>query len=362
MTSPSTFKRMQADQARAYLAAVTAVEARLGVALPRFRDVKFCLADYQKPADLGQAPYYRLFPGLTAKPYWDAADWPAECRAILAQFEENHPALLAEFEAGIPRAREAFRGQSTGYFGVADRWLSYALVEETGEPVPEAFAAFPRLARILAALVEHKLPCKTYFALMRPGVHLPEHCGGHNIALRMHFALRIPPGDTGIRVQGIDRRWEDGKCLYFDDTFVHEAWNRTEEDRYILLMRLLHPELSPLERGAYFLIEEEFRRSEIFVAMKEEILAAKAVAARSVTLSSTAPSPTSPWVLEPHPRTSPFLASAGPATTRGTTRGATTGAFPQPRWVSSAISQQLYPGPAPRWTTFASNFESRARR
>ncbi len=340
MSSPSTHQRMQADQARAYLAAVESVEARLGASLPRFRGVQFCVADYQKPTDLGQAPYYRRFPGLTAKPYWDGSEWPSECRAVLSRFEEDQSALRAEFEAGLPATRGAYRGQSTGYFGIADRWLSYALVHETGAPVPEAFAAFPRLARILADLVELKFPCKTYFALMKPGVHLAEHCGGQNIALRMHFALRIPPGDAALRVGGIDRRWENGKLVFFDDTFVHEAWNRTDQDRYILLMRLMHPELSPLERAAYFLIEEAFRGSETFRAMEAEILAAKAAEsarARSVVVSSLAVSPAAPWVLDGHPRPSPFLSASSLPGNLWHAAAVATGAFPRQR-ASSLVT------------------------
>jgi Aspartyl/Asparaginyl beta-hydroxylase len=363
MSSPTTHQRMQAEQARAYLAAVEAVEARLGASLPRFRGVQFCLADYTKPADLGQAPYYRRFPGLTAKPYWDRSEWPSESRAILARLEESHEALRAEFEAGIPRARGAFRGQSTGYHGVADRWLSYPLVKETGEPVPEAFAVFPRLARLLEELVSLEFPCKTYFALMKPGAHLTEHCGGQNIQLRMHFALRIPPGDTALRVGGIERHWENGKSLFFDDTFVHEAWNRTDQDRYILLMRLLHPELSPLERAAYFLIEEEFRGSETLRAMEAEIVATKAAEsarARSVVLSSLVPSPTSSWALDPQLRSSPFV-SIGRAGQSGGHAGGdpqTPGSFPRQRALSPMISAQLYAVPRPRWVTFSSPFSA----
>jgi Fe-S-cluster containining protein len=269
-TAPAALQRMQEEQARAYLRTVEVVEAKLGVPLPRFRGVEFCVAGYKKPDHLGQAPYYRRFPGLTAKPYWDRSAWSRECAAVLERFETEYPALREEFDAGIPLAGDAFRGQYTGYFGVADRWLSYALVTETGEPVPEAFAAFPRLARLLGELVSQQLLCKTFFALMKPGVHLAEHCGGQNVALRMHLALRIPPGDAALRVAGVERRWENGKQIFFDDTFVHEAWNRTEEDRYVLLMRILHPELSPQERAAYFLIEEEYRTSAAFLAAKAE--------------------------------------------------------------------------------------------
>jgi hypothetical protein len=342
MISPSTLQRMQADQGRAYREAVETVEARLGAPLPRFRGVEFCFAGYQKPGDLGQGPYYRRFPGLTAKPYWQRSEWPSECRAILTRLEDEYPALRDEFEARIPRARSAFSSQTTGYFGVVDQWLSYPLVTETGEPVPEAFAAFPRLSALLAELVELKFLCKTYFALMKPGVHLPEHCGGQNVALRMHFALRIPSGDAALRVGGIEQRWEDGKQVFFDDTFVHEAWNRTNRDRYILLMRIMHPELSPLERAAHFLIEEAFRGSATFLAMKAEVQAMETESARAqtagVVLSSTAPSKSSPWVLGPPPRRSSFSSST-------------------PAWqMPPAMGAPLYALRRSRWVTFSSPF------
>jgi len=257
--SAAALHRLDADRHRAYQQAVRRVEKTLGETLPRFREAEFCGADYKKPDHLGQAPYYRRFPRLMAKPFWGRSAWPRDCRAILARFEDEFPALREEFEAGIGEANASFRGQKTGYFGVSDRWLSYPLVTERSVPVPEAVAAFPKFSAILAELIALKYPCKTYFALMRPDVHLAEHCGGHNIALRMHLALRIPPGDAALRVGGIERKWEEGKQMFFDDTFVHEAWNRTGQDRYVLLMRILHPELSLLERTAYFLIEDEFR-------------------------------------------------------------------------------------------------------
>jgi len=365
---PTTRQHLQDVQSRAYREAVEVVEAKLGAALPRFRGVEFCIVDYQKPADLGQAPFYRRFPGLTAKPWWDRSAWPSDVRAVLARFETEFPALREEFEAGIPSAREAFSSQTTGYFGFVDQWLSYPLVTESCEPVPEAFAAFPKLSRLLAELIELRAPCKTYFALMRSGVHLEEHCGGQNISLRMHVGLRIPPGDAALRVGGVQHGWEDGKQLFFDDTFVHEAWNRTGRDRYILLMRLMHPELSPIERAAHFLIEREFRSSAAFLSLSAEIQADAARAKEAnrnrasaprrgapkpppgVVLPTVGQSPSSPW------------AALRPSTTR------VDGAFLVPASAATGADRQrpapppesaLYAWPPPRWVTVSTSFAGR---
>jgi aspartyl/asparaginyl beta-hydroxylase (cupin superfamily) len=43
------------------------------------------------------------------------------------------------------------------------------------------------------------------------------------------------------------RRWEEGRCLVFDDYFDHEAWNHTDGDRLVLIVDLWHPGLSATE-------------------------------------------------------------------------------------------------------------------
>jgi aspartate beta-hydroxylase len=51
-------------------------------------------------------------------------------------------------------------------------------------------------------------------------------------------------------VAGIERAWKTDEVLVFDDTFEHEAWNRSDHTRVILLMDAWHPELTEPERVA----------------------------------------------------------------------------------------------------------------
>lgn len=39
-----------------------------------------------------------------------------------------------------------------------------------------------------------------------------------------------------LTVNGVTRKWEDGKVLIFDDRVWHEAWNLTAEERVIFLV------------------------------------------------------------------------------------------------------------------------------
>ncbi|MEQ8800656.1 MAG: aspartyl/asparaginyl beta-hydroxylase domain-containing protein, partial [Haliea sp.] len=44
------------------------------------------------------------------------------------------------------------------------------------------------------------------------------------------------------------RPWREGELLVFDDSVEHEAWNRSNETRVVLLFDIWRPELTADER------------------------------------------------------------------------------------------------------------------
>ena len=74
------------------------------------------------------------------------------------------------------------------------------------------------------------------FSLFRPGTALYPHCGEQADVLRCHLALVVPAGDVALRFGDEVRRWQVGKCLVFDDTMEHDAWNRGDGDRVVLIV------------------------------------------------------------------------------------------------------------------------------
>lgn len=82
------------------------------------------------------------------------------------------------------------------------------------------------------------------FSLLRPGTHLYPHRGELEGVLRCHLALVVPEGDVGLRIDGSTARWERGRCLVFDDTYEHEAWNHAAGDRVVLLVTFRAPDIS----------------------------------------------------------------------------------------------------------------------
>ena len=78
-------------------------------------------------------------------------------------------------------------------------------------------------------------------------MHIEPHLGPTNMRLRCHLGINIPEGDCGLTVGGETRRWREGECLVFDDSLLHESWNRTEQARVVLIVDLWHPDLTPAE-------------------------------------------------------------------------------------------------------------------
>lgn len=81
------------------------------------------------------------------------------------------------------------------------------------------------------------------FSILAPGKVLPPHRGPYNGVLRYHLGLRIPASDDtcAIRVDSVQRSWAEGEALVFDDTYQHEAWNRTPHWRIVLFVDFLRP-------------------------------------------------------------------------------------------------------------------------
>ncbi|MBA2748334.1 MAG: aspartyl/asparaginyl beta-hydroxylase domain-containing protein [Tatlockia sp.] len=82
------------------------------------------------------------------------------------------------------------------------------------------------------------------FSSLAPGTHIASHVGYSEAVLRCHLGLIIPDG-CGIRVGTQTKTWLEGKCLVFDDTVEHEAWNRGKLPRIVLLIDFKKPNIPP---------------------------------------------------------------------------------------------------------------------
>lgn len=88
------------------------------------------------------------------------------------------------------------------------------------------------------------------FSLLEPHSTIVPHCGDTNAIYRCHLGLEIPAGlpECGLRVKEEKRGWQNGKWLIFMDAFNHEAWNRTDKERYIMIVDVLRDEFKARKR------------------------------------------------------------------------------------------------------------------
>ena len=82
-----------------------------------------------------------------------------------------------------------------------------------------------------------------WFSILAPGYRIPPHQGPTNGIIRIHLGLIVPRDSANcrIRVAGEEFGWQEGKCVVFDDSYEHEVWNNTDEQRAVLFFDVDRP-------------------------------------------------------------------------------------------------------------------------
>jgi beta-hydroxylase len=126
-----------------------------------------------------------------------------------------------------------------------DNWKTFVLygfgrcTERNAQHCPETVRVLETISGLQNA----------WFSMLSPGYHIPPHRGVTKGVLRCHLALTVPKQRDCciIRVDDQICHWEKGKCLVFDDTYEHEVWNNTHEERVVLFLDIDRP-LRPMGR------------------------------------------------------------------------------------------------------------------
>jgi aspartate beta-hydroxylase len=217
-----------------------------------------CLAMYlgESPmlyADPRQRPSFLYFPGLPVTPV----------------FDRSQLSFTEEYEARMPAIREEMRSVLAGSEGIEPfhydltaeqreamtrgaAWDAY-FFDRDGVRLQDHHAACPATSATLATLpldhIRDHGP-EVCFSIMRPGAHILPHRGVTNTRSVLHLGLVIPDHCALNLVEVGEVHWQEGRCFAFDDTYEHEAWNRSDTTRVILLADIWNPHLSEAERAA----------------------------------------------------------------------------------------------------------------
>ncbi len=203
-------------------------------------------------ADPLQRPAFAYLPGVPPRPFFERVDFP-----FLTELERQTPVIRAELEnvlreeAGLrpyvnlaPGSEQQWRDLNRSL-----QWSSYHLYRDSERIAPHCERC-PQTHAAVEALPLPRLAGQSpevFFSILRPGTHIPPHFGLANYKLVIHLPLIIPSG-CGIRVGDQTRTWHLGECLIFDDSFEHEAWNRSDSLRAVLILEAWNPGVSVPEQ------------------------------------------------------------------------------------------------------------------
>lgn len=163
--------------------------------------------------------------------------------AFTAPLEQNWKRIYAEF---LSIRHEMVEWVERDLYD--NKWLVFGLYGfPHGDPMTANIAKCP----VTASLIHDHQPHHgaAGFSVLTPGTNLKPHHGYQGEFLRCHLGLAIPDGDCRLRVEDETRKWEPGQVIVFDDRAEHEAWNRTAEDRAVLLFDFV-PDPSVYTRAA----------------------------------------------------------------------------------------------------------------
>jgi len=201
-----------------------------------------------------QLPYQRMFhPRFTAKPFWDCGD-ATHLRYLCDHLEQHFPTLRRELLAALHQADvgELVSFTESTTLVARGNWTQIKLAGD--DPVTKALAWKPDMCdpgkpfqKTCEVLREKNAYASAVtgtakFYLLAPDSVLKPHCGQANLRLFMQLGVLVPRG-VSLIVGGLQRKWQEGKVLILDDSFVHRVVHAGDEMRATMSIAVWHPDI-----------------------------------------------------------------------------------------------------------------------
>ncbi|GAB3012054.1 aspartyl/asparaginyl beta-hydroxylase domain-containing protein [Bowmanella dokdonensis] len=203
-----------------------------------------------------QQPNRYYFPGLPQRQFYEREEffWIEELEAATETIRSELEALLKADKAfapylssdqDIPEINQAgSKIVNNTDWGACYLWEYGKLHEENARRCPGTVAA---LEKVPMAHIPGQMPI-ALFSRLAAHTHIPPHHGMLNTRLICHLPIIVPNNCGALRCGSEERPWQEGKTLIFDDSIEHEAWNRSDQERVVLLFDIWRPELTEEER------------------------------------------------------------------------------------------------------------------
>jgi len=131
-------------------------------------------------------------------------------------------------------------------------WRLYGLI--LNKKILETSKNCPQTMKLLNKVSERIL--NAGFSILEPGSITKPHVGHNDKFYRVHIPMIIPKNNQKLKTSILDKScinkklsvfqvendfiaWKDDEYFIFNDLCLHNAWNKTEENRIVLLIDLL---------------------------------------------------------------------------------------------------------------------------
>jgi len=159
------------------------------------------------------------------KAFYDTQDFPI-CKILEENYETIRAEVLALQDNNLVPWPERYLCKSG--WDVLGMFAFNNKISKNSEVCPKTYQILEAIPGMVTSI----------FSCLKPRTHIKPHVGYYQYSekiLRCHLGIIIPEG-CFLKVNGEVRGWEEGKCMIFDDTFRHEAWNSNYDKTRVVLM------------------------------------------------------------------------------------------------------------------------------
>jgi beta-hydroxylase len=159
----------------------------------------------------------------------------------LKKLEDNWQVIREEAEKLLeqPCLQQAHVQDDIGFNSFFKRGWRRFYLKWYGTPQASALQHCPKTLELLQDMPSIKA---AMFTLLPAGSKIKKHRDPFAGSLRYHLGILTPnSNDCYIDVDGQRHVWFDGEGVVFDETFVHEAYNKTDTDRLIFFCDVERP-------------------------------------------------------------------------------------------------------------------------
>ena len=188
----------------------------------------------------------------------DLSEYPE--LAVLAQ---NYPAIRAECEALIARSLKLpGMDQLTDYTAGGIHQIAWkSFMFKSGDFLEDNCRLAPKTAALLRGIPG---VYTAFFSVLEPRQHIKPHWGYWKGFIRYHLGVIVPDDNRDrkcwirINAEAFDRDnreaiaegqtyyWRNGEAVLFDDTFLHDAANESDQVRVVLFLDVARKMAWPL--------------------------------------------------------------------------------------------------------------------